>query len=261
MKTQVKIFSLLVILLLTVKCKKDDENLSEKTGFLSLNVAMDITVQESGRGFKSTCAAGDLKVVIYSASGEEVLSFATADAMPSSVELKAGEYYVTAFSENSLPAAFENPVYSGRSANFTVSPGLTTNAEVTAKLVNCAVSIIFSENIKQHFSDYYAEISTANGILTYGKTETRKGYFEITPISIKATLTYSLNGETRTKVLTGSIAPDEGKHYEVVLNANISNGLSAINVLLDETEVYRNAEHFGRTRFNHRWFVDHRDYV
>ena len=89
----------------------------------------------------------------------------------------------------------------------------------------------------QDFSDYFTEVGIADGKLLFAGNETRTGYFDLQPISITATLTAVLeNGTEYSKVLKGSIpGPERGKLYEIGLDAGISEGYSAITIVLDET--------------------------
>jgi hypothetical protein len=70
----------------------------------------------------------------------------------------------------------------------------------------------------------------------FSKDELRAGYFDAGPLQIEATLTFTSGNETKTKILTGSIAnPVAGKHYEIDIDAVQNAGNSLINVSLDET--------------------------
>lgn len=219
-------------------CRKEkDSDLPFDKGLLSINVEVDIKINELSPVLKSSFSIDDFLVIIYKENGEEVKRFEKVADLPSQIELKTGIYYVASFSKNMLPAAFENPYYYGRSENFTIEVSETKYVSIACKLANCAVSIIYSENVKTGFSDYYTEISTVNGSLMFEKDEERKGYFELIPISIKATLLYSFNGEPRSKTLTGTISsPSPGKHYEIVFDAKLTQGASSFNILLDSSE-------------------------
>lgn len=230
--------SLMLLSFSLLCCRKEkDSDLPFDKGFLSINVEVDIKINEISPVLKSTFSIDDFLVIIYKENGEEVKRYERAADLPSQIELKTGVYYVAASSKNMSPAAFENPYYYGKSENFTIEVSNTKYVTVPCKLANCAVSIIYSENVKAGFSDYHTEISTVNGSLLFEKNEERKGYFEIMPINIKATLLYNFNGEPRSKTLTGTIStPSPGKHYEVVFDAKLTHGASSFNILLDSLE-------------------------
>ena len=136
-----------------------------------------------------------------------------------------------------MPAAFENPYYYGRSDNFTLEKEEHRIIDVNCELANCAVSVLYSENIQNEFSDYYTTVSIEGGSLTFGRDETRLGYFDLIPMAIEAVLEYSLiGGSTATKTLTGTIDnPQAKKHYEIHLDASLADGQAAIVINLDES--------------------------
>lgn len=237
MKTTSWIF--LLILAVSISCSKDKEDDTPfETGYLSLNLNVDMKINEFNSNLKSTCSTDDFMVIIYDLQGTEVLSFSHAADVPEKVELKSGEYYVISKSNNMEAAAFDAPYFYGRSENFTISASQIKAVDITCKIANCSVSIVYSNNIKTTFSDYFTEASSTNGKLIFSKDEVRKGYFELEPIKIKATLTYTVNSETKTKILTGTISsPEAGKHYEIVLDAKLTGGFSAFNIGIDNTEI------------------------
>ena len=61
--------------------------------------------------------------------------------MPEEIELEQGQYYVTAHSNNDLPAAFENPYYYGESVLFTIIPGGQQSVTVNCELANTMITI------------------------------------------------------------------------------------------------------------------------
>ncbi len=207
-------------------------------GSLKITVDFDISVKEKNPELKSTLAIEDFRVIIYNSEDQEVRIFERAGDIPSQVELPAGNYYVVAHSDNYQPAAFESPYFYGRSENFSLEASANRQVSVLCSLANCSVSIIYSDNVKQTFTDYSTEAGTAENKLVFTKDETRKGYFELKPIGIRATLTYTgAGGSLQNKILTGNIPmPEAGKHYEIAIDARQDNGYSNIAIVLDETE-------------------------
>jgi hypothetical protein len=219
-------------------CSKEHEVISsEEKGKLGIRIGLEMNIQENRLQLKSTAGTEDFEVMIYHASGELLHRYEKASDLPAQIELEPGDYYVTASSKNFMAAAFDNPYYSGHSGTVTLNANEYKTIDVICSLANCAVTVKYSENIMQDFSDYFTEVGIADGKLLFAGNETRTGYFDLQPISITATLTATLeNGTEYSKVLKGSIpVPGRGKLYEIGLDAGISEGYSAITILLDET--------------------------
>ena len=151
---------LLSSLFFVLSCKKDDDSKpSYESGKLSVNVGVEIFTGNIDTNLKSTLDEDDFKVLIYKNTGEVVITYERAADMPVEIDLEPGEYYVTAHSNNFLPVAFENPYYYGRSENFALDNEEHRTVTVNCELANCAVSVIYSDNILSDFTDYY------NGLL------------------------------------------------------------------------------------------------
>jgi len=149
--------------------------------------------------------------------------------------LPAGDYKVTASSDNPEPAAFENPYYFGETA-FTLENGDIKTVTITCALANCKVSIAYTQNVTNNFSDYSTVVSHEEDALTFEKDETRAGYFTLLPLTIKATLTYTdPGGEKVTQSLTGSIPDPQPKtHYKVTIDAEVKFGKVSLIIEVDE---------------------------
>ena len=119
----------------------------------------------------------------------------------------------------------------------TVKADELTNINVECKLANCAVTITYSDEIREKFSTYFTEVGIGDDKLLYSADELRVGYFDLQPIHILATLTYELaNGSEYSKELIGRIAsPEKGKLYVIELNASITESYAMVNLHLDDT--------------------------
>ena len=225
-------------LLFIYSCKKDDDtNTTGEKGSISINVGIDISINDIGKSLKSTYQADSFRVLVFNNTGEVVLGYENAADIPGEIRLDPGEYYVAAHSKNFMPAAFENPYYYGRSENFILANDEHRTVTVSCELANCAVSVVYSDNIKNDFSDYFTTVSIEGGSLTFGRDESRAGYFDLKPLTIEAVLIYSLaGGSTGRKILSGVIDnPQAKKLYEVHLDASVSDGQAAIIINLDES--------------------------
>ena len=164
------------------------------------------------------------------------MAFEKASDMPDTVELDAGDYYVVAHSNNRLPAAFENPYYYGRSDDFTLAGNAEQTVVVNCELANSMVTVVYSDNVKNNFTDYYTVVKAGTDSLVFGRAETRAGFFEPAILSVHAVLTWNNGGTPAVKVLTGTIDNAQARrHYEIRVDALPDNGSSAIQIILDES--------------------------
>ena len=179
----------------------------------------------------------DFLVEIKNTDDESILSFERAADMPLSIPIDPGNYYVEIQSPNDVLPAFDNPKYAGISEVFMITSNQETAVDVTASLANCLVSVVYSSNVVNYFSDYYTVISNSQGSVTFASDETRMGYFGLDPINIESHLSF-LNGSggLETKIISGGIpSPLPQTHYEIHVDATLDQGSVAISILVDET--------------------------
>jgi len=231
------LFCLLAIFILS--CQKDEVKTTKEYGSLHIDIGLLISVHDVNSNLKSAAAAEDLKVVIYRSDGTEVISFESGLILPDVIELETGDYYAEAFSDNNLPAAFENPYYLGVSEVFTISSNTQETVVISAELANTIVTVVYSDVIMTSFSAYTTTVSSTLGSLSYTMSESRMGYFQTMPLDILVELIYEKpDGSASTKTLSGSIPdPLANRHYEVQVDASIDEGMATFQVILDETTV------------------------
>ncbi len=176
-------------------------------------------------------------VNIYNDADEIVESFPRAADMPENIPLPEGTYYAEAYSDNNLPAEFENDYYYGVSDNFVIVASQTSNTSITCTLANIMVTVIYSDDVIAGFDDYSTTVSNAGGSLEFIASETRPGYFDAGPLDIVANLLYTDGvGDPQTIVLTGTIDDAEpGMHYEVMIDASVAGGEALIELIADES--------------------------
>jgi hypothetical protein len=232
-------FLVCLIMIISVSCKKDEVNPHRETGYLQIGIGLSIHIHEVSSKLKSLLQTEDFKVTIYKADGTEVMSFESASDMPDAIELETGNYYVEAHSDNNLPAAFENPYYLGVSNVFTINNNTQHSVLVNCELANTIVTVIYSDNVVNSFSDYTATVSSELGSLVFTRNETRMGYFQTLPLEIMAELTYlNPDGSDASKELSGSIPdPLPNKHYEILVDASIDGGVATFQIQMDPSEV------------------------
>ncbi|MBN1415304.1 MAG: DUF4493 domain-containing protein [Bacteroidales bacterium] len=229
--------ALMVTVFCILSCQREEVTPPLAKGTLSVNIGLFISVNDVENTLKSTADAGDFKVTIHASGGDPVQVFEKASEMPEHIEMDPGTYYVTAHSDNDLPAAFSNPYYYGESALFEIVPAGQQTVSVNCQLANTMVTIFFSDQVKENFDDYSVTVSSAAGSLIFGRDETRPGYFRPLPLIITATLTLQQpSGTVQTKTLSGSIAdPQPRKNYEIHVDVTSFGGSAAISILQDET--------------------------
>lgn len=220
-------------------CQEEMVSPEQDSGSLSIDIGLSININEVNKGLKSAQALEDFKVIIYAEDDSEVLVFENLSAMPDTLELHTGNYYVVAHSDNNLPAAFENPYYYGESEIFTISSKMHQSLQIACKLANTIVSVVYSDEIQNSFTDYYTKVSSTLDSLIYTKGETRLGYFQPLPLDILVKLDFlNPDGSANQKTLSGSIPdPLANRHYEIFVNTQIDDGLANFQIYLDSTEI------------------------
>lgn len=230
MKTS-RLFILLLTALLAAACGKEHidfnkgGNSDENVGYLVLS-GMDVRVNADSENASDTGTVTDtpksglpqsraaveapddyLVTIVNSATREEVLreSYGTIRQRTEPIELAPGQYGITAKSPNAdnMPeAAFESPAYSG-SVTATVIKNTQTQAPtIVCKLANIKTSIYFSDLLKSSFdltsTDNPLQVKVALGenSLTFGHTETRRGFFR--PVQEINRLVVTLTGNYNT---------------------------------------------------------------
>jgi hypothetical protein len=230
------IFCLILCVALITSCHKDENESVIIKGSLSINVGLFISVSEVDNNLKSTLGAEDFLVTIYNPVGEEILVFERASEIPAEIELEPGQYYVTAHSNNNLAAAFENPYYFGESPFFSIVGGAHQAVTVNCELANTIVAIVYSDQLRNNYSDFNTTVSTSAGSLVFTREEVRAGYFQPLPINISVLLTWQKeDGTSGNKTLSGTIPdPKPRKKYEIHVDAGSVDGSSSIQINLDE---------------------------
>ncbi len=237
-----KNLSTLLVCLMTIlmiSCQKEEVKTQKETGSLHIDVESAIHVNEVNNMLKAAPQVEDFKVTIYQSDGTEVMTFDSTSVRPDTIELEVGEYYVEAHSDNNLPAAFDNPYYYGISEIFTISSNTQNSVVVNCLLANTIVTVVYSSEVINGFSDYTTTVSSTLGALVYLRGETRKGYFQTLPLEINVELIYQKpDGTDVTKTLSGSILfPLANRHYEILVDASINEGMAAFRITMDSTDV------------------------
>ncbi|MEQ8556383.1 MAG: DUF4493 domain-containing protein [Cyclobacteriaceae bacterium] len=234
------IYLLLGLAMCLLSCNRQDQETPEPTdfGYLSMNISVSIT-SEPASGRVAAVPTDDWKVTIFDASDDsEVVVFDPYSSAPSEVQLPTGEYYVEAHSNNFMEAAFENPYYFGRSANFMIDKEELTPIDINAELANSKVAINYSSNVTSTFNQYTGAVTVVStgATLPYAQGETREGYFVSEPLAVVVDLSYTkLDGTFITRQFTASIDAQPKTLYSINVDATLEDGEIVLNINVDES--------------------------
>ncbi len=239
MKQLTALITFIALCTFTISCQEpENEPGPTDFGYLSMSITLTVTSEEAN-GRLDAVNTDDFRVTIFEAGGTEVIVFDPYSSAPSEVALPSGEYYVEAHSNNLVDAAFDNPYYFGRSANFTIDKEETTTIDIEPELANTKVAILYSENVENTFDAYTgtAEVIATGATLFYAQGETREGYFVTSPLEIVVDLSYTkLDGTTIDKSFTTTIDDPQPKTlYNINVDATLVDGVIGFNITVDET--------------------------
>lgn len=219
-------------------CQDSEEPQPTEFGYLLMQVMLSITSEEAN-GRVEAVNTDNFRVTIFDASGTEILVFDPFSTAPPEVALPTGEYYVEAHSNNLVDAAFDNPYYFGRSANFTIDKEETTSIDINTELANTKVAILYSDDVVNTFDSYTGTVTviSTDSSLFYAQGETREGYFVTSPLEVEVELSYTkLDGQTIDRIYTALIDNPEPKTlYNINVDAALEDGTIVFNITVDES--------------------------
>lgn len=226
-------------------CQEEDSTILN-TGKLSFQMGVDTTLV----GSSSTRASNILelsgfddpdsyKVVISQDSGV-VAEYARFDKMPAEIELEAGAYSVEVSKGTKTAAAFNSPYFSGKQ-DFTIVKDMTTPVEVTASMENSRVTVDFSDDFVETYTDYTLSFMTNKMTLplVYEKGEYRPMYFQADASGTKLTIGMELvnvYGKDVQYTATTTIKQKQWTKLTVRTDEKGLNGVAIDVVLNDETK-------------------------
>lgn len=179
------------------------------------------------------------KVVISQDSGV-VAEYARFDKMPAEIELEAGAYSVEVSKGTKTAAAFNSPYFSGKQ-DFTIVKDMTTPVEVTASMENSRVTVDFSDDFVETYTDYTLSFMTNKMTLplVYEKGEYRPMYFQADASGTKLTIGMELvnvYGKDVQYTATTTIKQKQWTKLTVRTDEKGLNGVAIDVVLNDETK-------------------------
>ncbi|MDE6267810.1 MAG: DUF4493 domain-containing protein [Muribaculaceae bacterium] len=251
--------SAVVMMVMTAACSDDSKNM-DGDGRLSIKAAISSTVDkvEKSRAADDTDAdyqenlAEQCNIWVSRKKDNAVVrKFVGTGSLPTEgVTLNAGDYKVEAWSGDSVTASWTRRFFKGES-DVTVAAGQDASATVICRVANVLASVNYS-NVDEALTEYsmtiYPEalesrLEEGGKSLTFGATESRKGYFMMPKAG--RTLKWVLSGTAKDGseyIKEGRIA-DAQAATEYVLNVkftsseNAQQGAAAISVTVIEQPV------------------------
>ena len=222
----------LICTIIGISCSKNDENNQHNNGYGELIILINHSENQLEINKLKSVSIEDYSVTIYQSDGIIFKAYEHYSNLPESIVMAEGEYYVVAHSGNDSTAAFSNPYFYGKSENFSIGNGKITSVDITCTVQNCAVSVMYDENLIQNFSEYYTVVKSESDSLIFSNTETRNGYFRIHDLEIYTILSFELeNGSMDKKIVKGNIlSPEAGNLYEILIDASMSNQKTGVNI-------------------------------
>ena len=163
-----------IISLLLISATGCSEHASEEgTGRLQIRLDVDPSVTVS-RTKSSDATTFTLDI---SRDGDIVRTISPIGEAPDPIELTAGDYLLTAYSEPFETPRFDTPVYGG-SAQTRISVGKQSEASVCCAQTNAGVRISYTDDFAAAHPVHSASVRQIEGILNFeGDDAERTGYF------------------------------------------------------------------------------------
>lgn len=226
--------------LILAGCSKDAQ---DGSGRLRINFDTDVSVNETTR------ALGTLDGLTAPAAGEFSLQVVKDDASfdqtwpditlypGEGYYLETGNYTATALCGDVEQEGFGLPCF-GASKTFVISNQLTTQVEMTATLLNMAVTVECTDLFKGYFPEHNTVISRDGATLAdFSAQPDGIAFVKPNPFKVGVSFTYQDNGTERTgsrefEITGGNVKPRT--HHRIVLDVNEGEGGSvSIEVTFD----------------------------
>lgn len=192
------------------------EEYSEPTGFLYLNVQEDATLLTK---VGDAVVDESLQVAIIKADGDtlKVYQDYLQEVRGEQLILPVGTYTVAVSSNHDGKARWETPFYAG-SEEVVVEQGKIANSTVRCTIANTKVSVKYTESMGQYFSDYKTTVSNSSGKLTYTRDEYRAGYFAPEKLTVQLDLVNRDGNEFTLKRVYPNVQPQSYYTFEFKVN-------------------------------------------
>ena len=233
-----KIFLFLITLSAgLISCNREDTTKDPQTGGLSFNVSGNteyVLVTKGGTDY------GDLNTYDVVIDGPTKVSEKYAELTGRVVELGSGQYTITITSPNTLPAAFNQPIYQA-TESFEIRAGEVTSLDLVCKPANTMVSIELSDNFKKELATYEVVVNNGLDQLVWIKDQTRDdfaenlvGYFLPRGLEVKVKGYRSIDNTMATAVYYVE-NPKAAEHHVIKLDAKVTGQIGSITIQFETT--------------------------
>lgn len=194
-----------------------DQNTVAPTGILYLNVTEDATLfTKADREVESE----SLQVTIL--QGEEdtlkVYNDYLKEVKGKRLILPVGKYTIAVRSNGADGVAWETPLYAGKE-EVEVKQGEITNIKVICTIANTKVSVVYSDDLKERFTDYQTNVSNPSGFLNFTRDEYRSGFFTPEKLTVRLNLVNKDGNEFTIKKVYPNIEPKYHYVFEFTIGS------------------------------------------
>lgn len=216
-------------------CSDTFDPSSDSEGRILLNLDLNREVAAPKQSAKSRAGqakeitATDLKLTLKADDGSMERSWASLTDFDNSEDFPVGMYTMEASYGSETEEGFDKPYYFGSTA-LRIRENETTPANITARLGNAMVTVVYTEAVGNYFSACKGEVVSVSGTQhDYTLDETRALYVQPGHVEINASFTKQ-NGVSG-KVNVASFDAEPRNHYIVTVDANggeVGNGVLVI---------------------------------
>lgn len=158
---------------------------------------------------------------VKDASGSSIIYEGPYGERPSKLEVPAGVYDISVVSSLFDAPAFDSPQY-GQELTVSVAAGENANIAFVCRMMNCGLTVNFTDNFLKKFPEGPLTISQAGRALDYGYGESRTAYFK--PSSVD----FICGGQT---LFTKELAAAQIRH--LTLDASDSSASTNLSITVD----------------------------
>lgn len=223
-----KMYGLLAGALLMGMASCSDDNpwadYGQGRGAIKLSISADGSVVKAGPATRATETLEDVPDVedfsirLQKEDGSFSRDYANLAKFRQESSFPTGTYTLTALYGDPTELGFDCPAYAG-STSVTVLEGLTSEAQVTAKVANALVTVSYTDDFKSYLHDYSAELHTeGQNYLEIAADETRQAY--IAPGNVKLAVQFSNPQNQSVKIEPVAFKALAGHHYKIELDVN-----------------------------------------
>ena len=151
-----------------------------------------------------------------------------------SLLLPTGSYVVKAYSadKNRMSAGFEGFAYYAGQAEVVVEKNVAKSVEIVCKLVQCMVSVHYSESFKRNFKTYSCEVENHYGTVDFIQDENRAAYFPVADLTATLSLT---NTDNESFTLQKMITDVKAQYHYMIKYDVTAGGTGDFNITVDQS--------------------------